>query len=69
MVTDIRVRGMKNDVFGEMVVADVVLSNGVSIETVKNYCIEHIASYKIPKKFYVCDKIEKNGMNKIVRKV
>ena len=69
LVTDIRVRGMKNDVFGEMVVADVVLSNGVTIETVKNYCIEHMASYKIPKKFYVCDEIEKNSMNKIVRKV
>ncbi|MBO4863996.1 MAG: acyl--CoA ligase [Eubacterium sp.] len=69
LVSDIRVRGIKNDVFGEMVVADIVLSNGVTVEAVKNYCIDHIASYKIPKKFYVCEKIEKNSMNKIVRKV
>lgn len=67
LVYECMVRGIENEISGEMVVADVVLKKDVTLEQVKEHCVNHLPLYKVPKKLISCNEIEKNSMNKIKR--
>ena len=68
LVKDVHVKGISDKSCGELVVADVVLSEFKTIDDVKKYCLDNLAYYKIPKLINSCNNIERNAMNKIIRK-
>nr|WP_153737437.1 long-chain fatty acid--CoA ligase [Aquibacillus halophilus] len=78
-VEEIAVIGVSDEKWGEMVIAFVAPHHNVSVteEELKEYCKKKMASYKIPKRFYIVDqlpkthvgKINKNQLKKQLRKV
>lgn len=69
LVCEVRVRGVPDNIIGEAIVADVVLndSRAVDINEIKKYCVNNLPLFKIPKRFFVCNAIEKTATNKIKR--
>lgn len=68
-ILEAAVFGLPDKIFGEMVVADVVLKPGeqLTYEEVAEFCKEHIASFKKPKVVHFVDALPKNPIGKIMR--
>ena len=57
-IRESRVFGRAHPALGEVVEAELVLSApGASIEKLSHYCMEHLASYKIPVRFHVVQEL------------
>jgi long-chain acyl-CoA synthetase len=57
-IRESRVFGRAHPALGEVVEAELVLSApGASIERLSHYCMEHLASYKIPVRFHVVQEL------------
>ncbi|AIY04839.1 long-chain-fatty-acid--CoA ligase [Planococcus sp. PAMC 21323] len=68
-VLEAAVVGLPDPDFGEEVNAYVVLKDPTaSIEDIKNYCIEHLAKYKVPRQFEILEELPKNTTGKILRR-
>jgi acyl-CoA synthetase (AMP-forming)/AMP-acid ligase II len=69
MVKESKVMAEKDSVTGEIVVAQIVLNVKGQFERNKivEHCKSHLANYKIPKKFYIVDELEKSASGKIKR--
>ena len=66
-VMDVLVYGEEDKLLGEIVVAKIVLESENGIEAVREYCKNNLAEYKVPKKFYIIEKIDKTYNGKVKR--
>ena len=62
--------GVPDELYGEEVVAFVVLKDGVKTteEDLINFCKTHLADFKCPKKFYFVDDIPKGATGKLLKR-
>ena len=60
--------GIDDEVWGQVPIAFIVLKSDIREEDLQNYCLEKLAKYKIPKKFYVVSELPRNGSNKLMRR-
>ena len=68
-VVEAAVIGMPDADFGETVHAYVVVKDAnVTNEDLHAYCAEHLAKYKIPRKFEFLEELPKNTTGKILRR-
>ncbi len=67
----IKVYGIPDEVWGEIPVADIMLSENIKqekvISDIRKVCIEKLSDYKIPRKFNVVDKLDRTYTGKIRR--
>jgi acyl-CoA synthetase (AMP-forming)/AMP-acid ligase II len=67
-VTAAVVFGLRDDRLGERVAALVVTADAVLDSTsLRSFCAEHLARYKVPEVWGRCGVLPRNGMNKIIR--
>ena len=69
-VADVAVVGIPDKKFGEALLAFVVLKSGQSLTTEEmiDFCREHIAGYKIPRKLEILEEMPRNPSGKILKK-
>ena len=70
-VADVAVIGVPDDKYGEALLAFVVLQAGAALELEEmiEFCREHIAGYKIPRRMQVVDELPRNPSGKILKKI
>ena len=64
MVRDAVVYGVPDELYGEVVEADIIAESGYNEPILRRYCAERLSSYKIPKVFHKVTSIEKTFNNK-----
>lgn len=62
------VLGVPHDIWGECVVAFIV-ARQLDVDTLRAYCKETLASYKIPKQFYDVEQLPTTAVGKIDKKI
>ncbi|MEM7723588.1 MAG: AMP-binding protein [Pseudomonadota bacterium] len=68
-IDEAAVIGVPDDATGEAVKAFVVLADtGLSPDTIRAYCKEHLTAYKVPKRVEIRDELPKSNVGKILRK-
>lgn len=68
-VSEAAVVGLPDADFGESINAYVVLKDQVyTTGDLQKYCAEHLAKYKVPKRFEILDELPKNTTGKILRR-
>lgn len=67
-IREVGVCGKEDAKWGSVPVAFVVVSERVTAEQLKDYCLEHMARYKVPKEFRFVNSLPRNGANKLVRR-
>lgn len=70
-VEEAAVIGIPDKLRGEAVCAYLVPKAGVTLEkqALRKYLLDHVAPYKVPRKFYFCTELPKSGTGKILKKV
>jgi fatty-acyl-CoA synthase len=70
-VSEVAVIGVPDDRWGEVGHAFVVSVKGakLSAETLKEYCLEHLAKFKIPKHYSFLEALPKNDAGKINKRI
>jgi len=70
-VSDAAVTGIPDEMRGEVVGAAVVLKSGETAteQEIKNFCLEHLANFKVPKQVIFLDSIPRAGDGKINKQV
>lgn len=69
-IRESRVFGRAHPALGEVVEAEIVLSApGANIENLSHYCLEHLASYKIPTRFHVVQELPRTPVTGKLRRV
>ncbi|MEM8951293.1 MAG: AMP-binding protein [Pseudomonadota bacterium] len=68
-VAEVSVIGQKDEEWGEVVVAFAVADRGVTldVEALDRFCLEHIARFKRPKRYYVVEALPKNNYGKVLK--
>ena len=65
-VKDVYVTGEKSDYWGEIIVAFYIpINHTITIEVIKEKLLSILSKYKIPKKWYLVNDIERNSRGKI----
>lgn len=67
-IEDAGVIGMKDDQWGEVPVAFVKKNGEISSEELREFCLERLAKYKVPKKIFFIEEIPRNASKKILRR-
>ncbi len=67
-VIEAGVIGKENVQWGEVPVAFIVGEKELVEEQVREYCLEHLAKYKVPKEIYFVDHLPRNASNKVLRR-
>ncbi|WP_181444612.1 o-succinylbenzoate--CoA ligase [Bacillus sp. 03113] len=69
-IKDAGVIGIKDDHWGEIPFAFLVVKNGtlISEEDITQYCLQKLAKYKVPKKYLFIEEIPRNASKKIIRR-
>ncbi len=67
-IVDAGVIGMKDERWGEIPIAYIVVKNELSSDEIIQFCQQKLAKYKVPKKIYFIDEIPRNAAKKIMRK-
>ncbi len=70
-VSEVAVFGMPDDKWGEIGVAVVTLASDKAVETdeIEQFIRGKIASYKVPRHFYIWDEIPKSGYGKMAKRL
>lgn len=66
-IKEVGVTRMKDEVWGYVPVAYVVVHSPITEEHILEFAGENLAKYKLPKKIYFIDKLPRNASNKLVR--
>ena len=67
-VLDAAVVGLKDDTWGERVVAAVVLRDGGSLDDVNEHLRQHLASFKRPETIHVAEDLPRTSTGKLLRR-
>jgi long-chain acyl-CoA synthetase len=67
-VSSAAVIGVPDELYGEEVAAFVVLKDPISEDGLIEYCKQHLADFKCPKKFYFVDDIPKGPTGKLLKR-
>ncbi|MCA1011040.1 o-succinylbenzoate--CoA ligase [Halobacillus halophilus] len=68
-VIEAGVTGMKDDKWGEVPVAFLVVDNGkINKENLIQFCNKSLAKFKVPKEFYQIEQLPRNASNKLMRR-
>ncbi len=67
-VLDAAVVGLKDDTWGERVVAAVVLRDGGSLDEVNEHLRQHLASFKRPETIHVAEDLPRTSTGKLLRR-
>jgi acyl-CoA synthetase (AMP-forming)/AMP-acid ligase II len=69
-VQEVCVVGRKDDEWGEVVVAFIVLAPGATPDPgeLDGHCLEHIARFKRPKQYHFLDELPKNSYGKVLKR-
>ena len=59
--------GEPHDIFGEEIVAYVVVKNDVTEEELSTFCKQNLANYKVPRIFRYLDALPKTATGKILK--
>jgi acyl-CoA synthetase (AMP-forming)/AMP-acid ligase II len=70
-VADVAVIGIPDEKYGEALLAFVVLQPGgqLTLDAMIDFCREHIAGYKIPRRLEIVDELPRNPSGKILKKI
>ena len=60
--------GIPDTMYGEVVQAAVVLMDETDEDTIRSYCGEHLASFKVPDRVYIIDTMPRTATGKIQRR-
>jgi malonyl-CoA/methylmalonyl-CoA synthetase len=68
-VAEAAIASMPDRVRGEIPVAYVVLREGQALdaETLRSRCAQHLASFKVPRRFVALDSLPRNALGKVQR--
>ena len=68
-VSEAAVFGVPDDTWGESVVVCICLKAGTKLEytDLKNWCVDKMSAYKIPKRMRVLDSLPRNAMGKVTK--
>ncbi|MEM7549377.1 MAG: long-chain fatty acid--CoA ligase [Bacteroidota bacterium] len=69
LVSEVAVIGVEDEKWGEVGKAFLVFKENTPIDDIKNYCIEHMAKFKVPKYYRIVEALPKTDSGKIDRKV
>ena len=68
-VIEAGVTGMRDDKWGEVPVAFLVVDNGrINQENLTQFCYKSLAKYKVPKEFHQIQQLPRNASNKLMRR-
>jgi o-succinylbenzoate---CoA ligase len=69
-VADAGVTGINDKTWGQVPAAFIVLRNNAHVteEELKQFCLENLAKYKVPKSFYFTEKLPRNAAKKLLRR-
>ena len=69
-VAEVGVRGVEDADFGHRPAAWVVLHQGATsdADTLASFCREHLAGYKVPVRFHLCDQLPRTASGKLLRR-
>ncbi|MDW0110181.1 o-succinylbenzoate--CoA ligase [Sporosarcina aquimarina] len=67
-VLEAGVCAMPSEKWGAVPAAFIVAANTVDLESLDAFCKQQLASYKVPKAFYITDELPRNASNKLMRK-
>jgi fatty-acyl-CoA synthase len=67
-IKDCAVTGVKDDKWGEVGKAFLVLNEPVAEEKIKSFCLENLAKFKIPKHFVYLESLPRTDSGKIDKK-
>lgn len=67
-VLDAAVVGLEDEIWGERVVAAVVLRDGGSIEAILGHVKDHLAAFKRPQSIHVTDELPRTSTGKLLRR-
>lgn len=67
-ITEVGVCGKVDSDWGSVPVAFVVVNEPLIEESLKVFCTERLARYKVPKAFYFVDELPRNASNKLLRR-
>jgi long-chain acyl-CoA synthetase len=69
-IQEVAVVGVRDDNYGESVVACIVRKDAsLTEQAIMDYCHEHLAKYKCPTKVVVYDELPKNTTGKVMRRI
>lgn len=60
--------GREDNEWGQVPIAFIVVDAEVDLESLRRYCEEHLARYKVPKQFFIVDSLPRNASNKLLRR-
>ena len=66
-VKEALVYGVPHPDYQEIPEAKIVVSREISINMLQKFCLNRLSAYKTPRKFYICDSLEKTSNGKIKR--
>lgn len=69
-VADAGVTGIDDETWGQVPAAFIVCKKNVHVteEELKQFCLENLAKYKVPKSFYFTEKLPRNASKKLLRR-
>ncbi|MEH7181355.1 o-succinylbenzoate--CoA ligase [Neobacillus vireti] len=69
-IDDAGVTGIKDETWGQVPVAFIVRKEGARVTEIqlKQFCLEHLAKYKVPKSFQFADILPRNAAKKLLRR-
>lgn len=70
-VVEAGVTGLDDPKWGQVPVAFIVTKNGkgVSSAGLRQFCLSQLATYKVPKAFYITDQLPRNAAKKLLRRI
>jgi O-succinylbenzoic acid--CoA ligase len=69
-VADAGVTGYDDEIWGQVPAAFIVRKKGANVtkEELKQFCLENLAKYKVPKTFHFIEKLPRNAAKKLLRR-
>ncbi|OLS35810.1 o-succinylbenzoate--CoA ligase [Bacillus sp. MRMR6] len=69
-IAEAGVTGIEDDDWGQVPAAFLIRKEGASVtaEELYEFCLDRLAKYKVPKKYYFTDELPRNAANKLLRR-